>query len=73
MDKLQDNQKGLEMKTDTPVTVTLTAVEWSSILYGIDELPRKTAQPLHDKINGALMQAALAAQPKEKKKEIKEK
>jgi len=71
MEKVQDNQKGLEMHTDTPVTITLTAMEWSSILYGIDELPRKTAQPLHDKINGELMKAAIAAQPKEEKKKVK--
>jgi len=65
MEELQNGQKAMEISTETPISITLTALEWSSILYGIDELPRKTAQPLFDKINGALVNAAQQLQPKE--------
>jgi hypothetical protein len=61
MEQVQSDQKAMEINTETPITITLTAMEWSSILYGVDELPRKTAQPLHEKINGEIIKAAQAA------------
>lgn len=55
---MDENQKALEMSVDTKIAIELTAGEWSSILYGIDELPRKIAQPLHEKVNAALISGA---------------
>ncbi len=49
----------MDLSAEMPVELTFTAGEWSVIMFGLDELPRKQAQPIWGKINSALVKAAL--------------
>jgi len=40
------------------VEVKLTAEQWANILVGVDELPRRVAQPIVAIVNAAMIKAA---------------
>ena len=48
----------MDLSADTSVTVTLTAGEWSTVLYGLDEMPRKQAHIPYSAIQKAMLDAA---------------
>jgi hypothetical protein len=51
-----ENQKpALELTETTPVTTTLNAGDWAQIMHALDDLPRKTAQPIWQIINDSLI------------------
>ena len=51
----------MEIDKNQPVSVTLTAENWSDILPYVDEMPRKKGQPIWDAINEAVLKAATEA------------
>ena len=55
----------LTMQADTVISVELQAAEWSQVLAAIDELPRKIAHPIFEKVNSTLMKAAQASMAKQ--------
>jgi len=48
----------MDLSAEMPVSITMTAGEWSVIMFGLDELPRKQAQPIWSQVNSALVNAA---------------
>jgi len=54
---MEDN-KSFEIKKEDEITVTLTAEQWSTLLFTLDEQPRKIAQPIWTVINNAIVARA---------------
>lgn len=52
------NQEEIKIPANLSVNVEFTVNEWTHILSAIDELPRRIANGLHDKINQSLVKAA---------------
>ena len=41
---------------DQPLTVTLSAHEWNTVMAGLNELPHRIARPVFDRIGQQLQQ-----------------
>ena len=41
---------------DQPLTVTLSAQEWNTVMAGLNELPHRIARPVFDRIGQQLQQ-----------------
>ena len=59
------NQRQVQLSGETIVSVSMEAQEWATVLTAINELPRKTSQPLYEKVNTALVIAAQGGDVKE--------
>ena len=59
-----DNQD-VQISVDTNMSIELTAGEWSHLLRALDDMPRRVAQPIHEKINGFMVEFANARKPKQ--------
>jgi hypothetical protein len=46
-----------------PLTVTLTAQEWNSVMAAVNELPHRIARPLFDRIGQQLQQQSQPQMP----------
>ena len=55
---MEPENKEVTLSQITPVAVTLTAEQWANVLMGVDELPRRIAQPLVNIINAEMIKAA---------------
>jgi hypothetical protein len=55
---MEPENKEATISQDTPVAITLTAAQWANVLMGVDELPRRIAQPIVTIINGTMLKAA---------------
>ena len=53
-------ERALEITPQTPVNVNVTipAGDWAQVMSGLDEMPRKIAQPIWQAINDALVGTA---------------
>ncbi len=48
----------MDLSAEQEVSITLNAGEWSVLMYALDDVPRKKAQPIWAVINQALVKAA---------------
>jgi len=53
-----ENNQGPLINNTTLVSIELTAEQWANVLTGVDELPRRIAQPLVNIINAKMLKAA---------------
>jgi hypothetical protein len=47
---------------DQPLTVTLSAQEWNTVMSAVNELPHRVARPLFDRIGQQLQQQSQSQQ-----------
>ena len=59
-------EKPIKVEASMEISVELTANEWSHVLTGLDELPRRISNPLIERINNQMFKAIKDANgPKE--------
>ena len=55
---------------DQPLTVTLSAQEWNTVMSAVNELPHRVARPLFDRIGQQLQQQSQPQMPMTRGNEI---
>ena len=60
-DNIQEEPRNID--SNTPIAVTMTAMQWAMITDGIRELPFKIAAPLLQEVTRQLMEATKPQQP----------
>jgi hypothetical protein len=57
-----ESEQNVSLHQNAEVAITLTAEQWANVLVGVDELPRRIAQPIVGIINGEMIKAAKDAE-----------